>query len=72
MECYLDNASTTKALPEVCDLVRKVMCEDFGNPSSLHRKGMEAEHYIRQAGEQIARTLKCLPRNIIFTSGGEQ
>ena len=72
MECYLDNASTTKALPEVCDLVRKVMCEDFGNPSSLQRKGMEAEHYIRQAGEQIARTLKCLPQNIIFTSGGTE
>lgn len=72
MECYLDNASTTKALPEVCDLVRKVMCEDFGNPSSLHRKGVEAEQYIRQAGEQIARTLKCLPKNIIYTSGGTE
>ena len=41
MECYLDNAATTRALPEVCELVAKVMYEDYGNPSSLHRKGME-------------------------------
>lgn len=39
MECYLDNAATTRALPEVCELVAKVMYEDYGNPSSLHRKG---------------------------------
>lgn len=72
MECYLDNASTTRALPEVCDLVKTVMYEDYGNPSSLHRKGVEAERYIRQAGERIARTLKCAPKNIIFTSGGTE
>lgn len=72
MECYLDNASTTRALPEVCDLVREVMYEDYGNPSSLHMKGVEGERYIRQAGERIAKTLKCTPGNIIFTSGGTE
>ena len=49
MEVYLDNSATTKAFDEVGDLVRKVMCEDYGNPSSLHRKGMEAEWYVRGA-----------------------
>ena len=43
MEAYLDNAATTKAFPEVAELVTKVMCEDYGNPSSLHGKGVEAE-----------------------------
>ena len=72
MECYLDNASTTRVLPEVCDLVRQIMCEDYGNPSSLHMKGVEAERYIRQAEERICRTLKCEAKNIIFTSGGTE
>lgn len=72
MECYLDNAATTRAFPEVCELVTKVMYEDYGNPSSLHRKGMEGEQYVRHASEQIARTLKCKPNNLIFTSGGTE
>lgn len=72
MECYLDNAATTRALPEVCELVAKVMYEDYGNPSSLHRKGMEGEKYVKEASMRIARTLKCEPKNIIFTSGGTE
>ena len=43
MEAYLDNAATTKAFDEVGDLVRQIMCVDYGNPSSLHTKGVEAE-----------------------------
>lgn len=72
VECYLDNAATTRALPEVCELVTKVMYEDYGNPSSLHRKGMEGEQYVKEAAARIARTLKCEPKNIIFTSGGTE
>lgn len=72
MECYLDNAATTQALPEVCELVSKVMYEDYGNPSSLHKKGLEGERYVRQAAERIAKTLKCDAKNIIFTSGGTE
>lgn len=72
MECYLDNASTTRALPEVSDLVRAVMVEDYGNPSSLHMKGVEGERYIRQAEERICKTLKCVPKNLVFTSGGTE
>ena len=72
MEAYLDNAATTRALPEVADIVKKVMTEDFGNPSSLHTKGFQAEQYIRQASDDIARTLKVDPSSIVFTSGGTE
>lgn len=72
MEAYLDNAATTRIFPEVKDIMVKVMEEDFGNPSSKHSKGMEAERYIREAGEIIAGTLKCQPKEIIFTSGGTE
>lgn len=72
MEAYLDNAATTKAFDEVGDLVRQIMCVDYGNPSSLHIKGMEAEQYIREAGDKIAATLKCSRKNIVFTSGGTE
>lgn len=72
MECYLDNASTTRTLSEVYERMGKAMCEDYGNPSSLHMKGIEGEQYIRQAAGSIARTLKCTPRNLLFTSGGTE
>ena len=72
MEVYLDNSATTKAFDEVGDLVRKVMCEDYGNPSSLHRKGMEAEWYVRGARETFARILKVQEKEIFFTSGGTE
>lgn len=72
MEVYLDNSATTKAFDKVGDLVRKVMCEDYGNPSSLHRKGMEAEQYVRGARETFAKILKVQEKEIFFTSGGTE
>ena len=48
MEAYLDNSATTMAYPEVGELVYKVMCRDYGNPSSMHRKGVDAEHYVKE------------------------
>lgn len=72
MEVYLDNAATTVVHPEVVELMTKVMQEDYGNPSSLHKKGLAAEHYIRDAKEQIARALKVQPKEIFFTSGGTE
>lgn len=72
MEAYLDNAATTRPFDEVTELVVKVMGEDFGNPSSLHTKGIEAERYIREAGDAIAATLKCDRKQIVFTSGGTE
>lgn len=69
---YLDNAATTRTFDEVGELVINAMCKDFGNPSSLHGKGVEAERYVREAGDRIANTLKCGRKNIVFTSGGTE
>ena len=57
MEAYLDNSATTKCAAEVVETAVKVMSEDYGNPSSKHMKGVDAEKYIREAKEVIAKTL---------------
>lgn len=72
MEAYLDNAATTRVFPEVREKMVRVMEEDFGNPSSKHTKGMDAEKYIRETKEILAKDLKCTPGEIIFTSGGTE
>ena len=72
MEVYFDNSATTRALDSVKDMVAKVMTEDYGNPSAKHRKGMEAERYVRQAAADIAKTLKVKDKEILFTSGGTE
>ena len=72
MECYLDNSATTKALPEVVEAVAKCMSETYGNPSSMHLKGVEAERILRTAREEIAATLKVNEKEIFFTSGGTE
>lgn len=72
MEAYFDNAATTKAASEVVDIMIKVLSEDYGNPSSKHTKGMDAEEYIDNSRKIIADTLKCDAKNIIFTSGGTE
>lgn len=72
MEVYLDNSATTRCFDEVAALMTRIMCEDYGNPSSLHRKGVEAEKYIRYAKEVIAKNLKVNEKEIIFTSGGTE
>ena len=55
MEAYFDNSATTRVLDSVKDIVVKTMTEDYGNPASKHRKGMEAEQYIREQ-EKSSRT----------------
>ena len=72
MEAYFDNAATTRVYPEVKDIMIKIMEEDYGNPSSLHMKGVIAEKYIREASERIAKTLKVESSEIFFTSGGTE
>ncbi len=71
-EIYLDNSATTKCFPEVAELMTKIMCEDYGNPSSMHLKGVEGEKYIRYAKEVIAKNLKVSEKEIFFTSGGTE
>lgn len=72
MEAYFDNSATTRVLESVREAVVKTMTEDYGNPSSRHRKGMEAEAYIKEAAEIIAGTLKVSSKEIVFTSGGSE
>lgn len=72
MECYLDNSATTRCTEGVAQVMTEVMCSAYGNPSSLHHKGVEAERYVREARETIAKTLKCAPKEIFFTSGGTE
>ncbi len=72
MEVYLDNSATTRCLPSVAELMTKIMCEDYGNPSSMHRKGVESEKYLRYAREVIAKNLKVQEKEILFTSCGTE
>ncbi|MBO4785285.1 MAG: cysteine desulfurase [Lachnospiraceae bacterium] len=72
MECYLDNSATTKAFDEVIEAVKSEMSEYFGNPSSMHIKGFEAEKKIKETTKIIASTLKCDESEIIYTSGGTE
>jgi cysteine desulfurase len=71
-EIYLDNAATTKPHPGVVEAITRALTADFGNPSSLHRKGIDAERVVRAARVAVARTLDVSPEEIIFTSGGTE
>ncbi len=72
MEVYLDNSATTKATDGVKDIMSKLLCEDYGNPSSMHRMGSKAEQYIKEAAAIVASSLKVEPKEILFTSGGTE
>lgn len=72
MKVYFDNAATTKIIPEVREIMLETLDEEYGNPSSMHLKGVGAEKYIRYARNVISKQLKCEPKEIIFTSGGTE
>ena len=72
MEVYFDNSATTRCYDSVKDIVVKAMIEDFGNPSAMHLKGVEAEKYIKSSAESLARLLKVQEKEILFTSGGTE
>lgn len=72
MEAYLDNSATTRCYEEVRDIVVKTMMEDYGNPSSMHLKGVETEQYLKHAAAAIAKTMKVQEKEIYFTSGGTE
>ena len=72
MEAYFDNSATTRCCPEAAEIMMRTLTEDFGNPSAMHRKGVEAERYVREAAETIAALLKVQPKEILFTSGGTE
>ncbi|MBQ7201168.1 MAG: cysteine desulfurase [Lachnospiraceae bacterium] len=72
MEVYLDNSATTRVFPEVAAEMTQIMCQQYGNPSSLHLKGMEAEQILRRSKETLAKILKVNEKEILFTSGGTE
>ncbi|WP_059103790.1 cysteine desulfurase family protein [Shouchella shacheensis] len=69
---YLDNSATTRPYKEVLETYNKVSTSYFGNPSSLHTLGVEAERVLTKSRETIAKELECPPQGIIFTSGGTE
>lgn len=71
-EIYFDNSATTRPLDEVIEYMNKVYSVTYGNPSSLHRMGIEAEKLLKKAREAIAHSIGAETREIIFTSGGTE
>ena len=72
MEIYFDNAATTKVSKVAADKMYKVLIETYGNPSSLHNKGLEAEKLVEHSRQIIATCLKVPIKDIYFTSGGTE
>ena len=72
MEAYLDNSATTRCSDRACQLMVDLLTKDYGNPSSLHMKGIEAERFVETAKKKIAKTLRVSEKEIIFTSGGTE
>lgn len=73
-EIYLDNAATTRVDKEIAELAMSAMCEKFGNPSSVHAKGLEGEHIIKEAKSKVLESLGYSGRDadVIFTSCGTE
>ena len=72
MRIYLDNAATTKMSDTAIKAMIPYMNEIYGNPSSLHSVGQEANEALQNARERIAKLLGCEPKEITFTSGGSE
>ncbi len=72
MHVYLDNSATTVCCTAAANLMQQLLVADYGNPSSMHQKGVEAEQYVKEASAIIAKTLRCKEKEIVFTSGGTE
>ena len=71
-EIYLDNSATTRVFPEAADLMHRIYTEEYGNPSSMHHKGVEAERRITEAKQTLADILKVDRKCLYFTSCGSE
>lgn len=72
MEVYLDNSATTKPNKEVVDIMMKSLTDYYGNPSSLHHKGVEVEKFVKIARKQLGKALGAKEQEVFFTSGGTE
>lgn len=72
MRVYLDNSATTAQLREVTEEMVHIMNQDYGNPSSLHRMGVESEKYVKKARKTAAGAIGAMAEEILFTSGGTE
>ncbi|MDD6213441.1 MAG: cysteine desulfurase NifS [Clostridiales bacterium] len=69
---YLDNAATTRVLPEVFEAMKPYFCENYGNPSSVYRFAGESKKAVAEAREQLAGLIGAEAREIYFTGGGSE
>ncbi|WP_250673941.1 cysteine desulfurase family protein [Paraclostridium ghonii] len=72
MEIYLDNSATTKPYSEVVEKMIYALTTDYANPSAVHKKGVEVEKKIKKIRQEIAKSVGCKDKEIIFTSGGTE
>ena len=71
-QIYLDNAATTKVDPEVVEAMLPYLTQMYGNPGSMHKKGIEAREAMKAAREDVATNLNCASEEIIFTGSMSQ
>ena len=71
-EIYLDNAATTRVLPEIAQAMAKAMTENYGNPSSIYEIGQNAHDILDIARQQVADLINADPEEITFTGGGSE
>ena len=72
MTAYLDNSATTPVCSEAVEAMKTAVTELWGNPSSLHQKGIEADEMLENARSNVARRLFCRDDEVYFTSGGTE
>lgn len=72
MEHYLDNSATTVVSQKAAEAALRMMTQNYGNPSSLHLKGMQAEAELAKARKIISKALGAMPEEVFFTSGGTE
>lgn len=71
-QAYLDNSATTRVCEEAAQEMLYTLTEGYGNPSSLHAKGFEAEQLLEKARARVAKRIGCEPEEVFFTSGGTE
>ena len=71
-EIYVDHSATTPVRPEVLQSMLPYFSEQFGNPSSIYRKGRDAKRAVEDARGRIAQCLHCKPDELFFTGCGSE